>query len=151
MADEQWIAEEVIAKKLGLDRDRARDLRPTSAKKIGREIYWPRADAESVANGLKLSLAEASATPPGEPESAERGEELTVVSSPGVDGFHFTNRHLIRCARAEGELVVVRVVSSQKYTPRLQDGQPMRLRAEKAPEGNWWILVGREPRWKGKL
>lgn len=146
MADTEWIAEDVVAKKLALDRDRARDLRPASAKKMGREIHWPLAEAEAVATGLGLTLGDATAAP----GATERGEEVTVVSSPGRDGFHFTNRCLIRCQRGAGEQIVVRVISSQKYVPKLANGTPMRLRAEKAPEGNWWRLVGREPRWKGK-
>lgn len=149
----EWIAEHDIADHLGVKRDDIRAHRPAAATgevtAQGNIIFWLKNAAVRVAEKLGLSPAvlEKSATPT--PTVSDETETLTVVSEPGPTGYHFGNPHLIRARRANGNVVVVRVVSSKKYRPKLQNGKPMELRAKPADEGAWWIRVGREPRFIG--
>lgn len=140
----EWIAEETLAARLNIPREKMRTMRPVTVQKKGAEIEWPLADATALATRLGLTLAE--------PEASERSdiEELTVCSSPGPTGWHFGNHHLIQARRKSGEVVVVRVMDSRKFLPRQGDGTPMVFPARKSDGGNWWVITGREPRWKGR-
>lgn len=141
MADApSFISEELLAQRLGMDREQLRKMRPRAAQKNGASVQWPWAHAEAVATGLGLTLAAV---------EVDGVEVLTVASSPGASGWHYPNHHVIQARTGAGELVVVRVVDSRKYVPKTGKGEPMTLQARRAAEGNWWLLVGREPRWKG--
>lgn len=144
MAD-AFISEEVLAHRLNITREKLRPLRPQNARTTGGTVEWPWADAETVAKHLKLPLG--APTPEKTPEDG--GEDLTVESSPQRDGYHFANKFLIQAKRKNGEVVTVRVLDSSKYVKATRAGKPMELRAMKAAGGNWWLLTGREPRWKG--
>lgn len=142
MITDGFIEEGELASRLGMARAKLKVLRPKNAETRGHGIWWALADAEAVARVVGLTLVAEQA-----PEVAE--EELAVVSTPGRDGYHFGNKFLLRAKRAGGEVVVVRVTDSRKFTPRLQNGQPMVFKAKKALAGNWWLMVGREPRHRG--
>lgn len=138
----EFIAEDLLAKRLGMSREAVRALRPKKTRAKGNNIEWPLDEAHRLAMLLNLEL-------PNEGAGEPAGEVLTVTSDAGRDGWHFANHNLIKARRQDGEEVIVRVVDSKKYAPLLKGGQPMVVRAKKSEMGNWWMLLGREPRWKG--
>lgn len=159
-----WIAEDELAKALGVDRPtvkRERPYVPTGGVRAnGKAIEWrdDAASALAIKLGLTFAVAEKNAaTAAAEPQknaaSSPEVEDLTVVSAPRVNGRHFANPNLIQGRRATGELVYVRVLDSAKYQPTLADhpDKPMVVKARKAVGGNWWELVSREPRWRGRF
>ena len=145
----ELVSEKDLSEQLGVPIKKIRDARPpTAVRHDGEGGYcWP------------LDLARAFASHHGIPfEGPEKktapaeAETLTVVSLARTPtGHHFANKNLIQAKRANGDLVFVRVVSSAKYRPMLHDGSgPMTLQARRSEAGNWWILVGREPRWPAR-
>jgi len=143
----EWIAENDVRKALNVRRPVVREARPVTHTTHGNEIVWLKKDAVAFALslGLDASAFEKSAAP-----AADGTEELTVASVPREGGWHYGHHHLITARRAvTGELVTVRVVDSRKYVPMHKDGTLMKLKARRVMGGNWWELVGREPRWKG--
>jgi hypothetical protein len=159
-----WIAEEEIAKSLGVEREKIRAERPRLAAgevgQQGRVIVWCRAAAMRLAAKLGLESPFPKKTPP-PAARAVRGllleknpppgspEVLTVFSTPRKDGWHFGQHNLIRAKRLNGEIVVVRVIDSRKYLPALRNGTPMTIVARPSDAGAWWWPVGREPRFPG--
>jgi hypothetical protein len=143
-----WISEDELATQLNVDRDKIRAQRlhldACEVMRHGQTVIWLRTAAARVATQLGLGAAFPEKSAP------DDTEELAVASGPGADGYHFAQHHLIRARRSDGELVVVQVLDSSKYVPRMQNGQPMVLRAKKSHAGNWWLLVGREPRFVGR-
>lgn len=149
----EWIAEEQLADALGVPREKIRAERPHlgagEVTKKGNVILWLRSAGERIAEKFGIPVTKKDATA-ATPEPKHFGEELTVVSQPmRSNGPHFGNVFLIKARRADGEVVVVRVLNSSKFLPRLQNGKPMTFRAQKAAAGNWWLLIGREPRFPG--
>lgn len=138
----EFIREDVLAKRLGMNRDDLMAMRPKNSRTKGGAIEWPLEEAHQTAQILNLEL-------PDELDQKMPGEIVTVCSAPARDGWHFGNHLLIKARRQNGDVVTVRVVDSKKYAPTLRGGQPMVLRARASEAGNWWLLVGREPRWKG--
>lgn len=156
MADEheqsitpELVNEQLLIEQLGIPIKKIRALRPEAAQvQSGVGVFWPMADAQALASHLGLHSfgpQEKTAPPPGV-------ETLVVVSlARGVDGRHFPNKNVINAARLTGDVVQVRVVDSAKYRRTLRiGGTPMLLQARRADSGNWWVLVGREPRWPGQ-
>lgn len=157
---EQWIPEEEIAALLNVPREKIRAERPQlSAGEItkkGNVISWLRSAGERVAAKMGLQLAPVDVSPD---EAAQKNtaepdngiEELTVLSQPmRSNGPHFGNQFLIKATRLNKEVVVVRVLNSSKFLPKLHDGKPMTFKAKKSSAGNWWQTVGREPRFPGR-
>lgn len=150
---DEFIAEELLAQELGVDRERLRKIRPAAVLVNKNIIQWPVAAAMAAAQqlGIEWEPAPQKNAANGSPDAAAttKEEDLTVTSVPGVSGHHFGNKNVIKARRTNGEIVIVRVVSSKNYLPKTRAGAPMVLRARPAAEGNWWVLVGRDPRWKG--
>lgn len=144
----EWVAEDDLATELGMPRSvlqQAREqLAPEDVDRDGPWVIWKKtaATAYAAAQGLTWPPPDAVAQPE---------EELTVDSSPreAWGGYHFPNRHIIRARRSSGELVNVRVVDARKYTTRLKNGAPMTFKAKRSDTGPEWLLVGREPRYRG--
>lgn len=145
--DDGWIEEATLAVLLGVDRGVLKKIRPhlpagAVKEKTGGAVVWEKSAA--VNEAMKLGLA---FQWPGEPvpeKSAATVERVTVVRTP-------PNRHIVTCRRPSGEEIHVRVVDNRKYVPVGLDGKPMTLEATKNSMGNWWNLVGREPRWRGRF
>lgn len=168
-----WIHEDDLAKSLGVDRDTVKRHRPHvptgGVRTNAKAIEWNAEAAAWLASRLQLPAPQfqknaapmaAGEAAPGEktapPASALPGEELAVVSKPTVGGRHFANPHIIKARRADGSVVDVRVMDSAKYQPTLctdkgPTDKPMMIRAKKATGGNWWELLSREPRWRGRF
>ena len=152
-----WIPEQLVAEKLNVARDTIRAQRPYLAaggvEKRDGTVCWTKNAARTVAEKLGLDASVfAEKTPPTANASAPvaNGEELLHVHSrPGQTGQHFPNPRVIHGRRPNGEIVVVSVVDSRKYTTHLRTGEPMTFKAKKATAGNWWVLTGREPRFRG--
>lgn len=140
----EWLEEETLATRLGVDREKTRAARPTDVRRSGNSVMWPLEAARAFAkkNGLLLPEPEKNAA------AGDGSEVLKVLSSPDKTGFHF-GRHLIRAARDNGEPVFVRVTDSSKFRQRLQNGELMTFRAKKEARFPHWTLTGREPRWPG--
>ena len=154
--NDEWIAEEDFARALGVPRSVLREARPTldsgEVDLRGNVLYWLKKTALATAArlGLQTTALDTKKTAvPGKNEEEPMGELMTVASSPGPDGYHFSNHFLIKARRANKEVVVVRVKDSRKYRPMGQNNKPMTLRAVPADEGSWWVHVGREPRFIG--
>ena len=169
-----WMAEDDLARALGVDRGTVKRHRPDAptggVRMNGKAIEWSEAAASALAVRLTLpppvfqkNAAPAATadveqkTPPPDPAASTPAalpsgvEELTVFSKPVANGRHFANPHIIKAQRANKDVVDVRVLDSGKYQPLLWDGsKPMTLRAKKSLAGNWWDLVSREPRWRGR-
>lgn len=75
-------------------------------------------------------------------------ESVTIVSTARNGQPHFTNYRLVKCARSNGEEILVVVRKSHNYRPRLTNGAPMTMEVQK--EGNQWIHYGRDPREPGR-
>lgn len=143
-ADKILVPETLLCEQLNVPIKKLRDLRPSTIEKTADGIGWPLADAQALADQMKATL-----TLPDKKTAPELDGELVTVFSTakGSDGRHFANPNVIQCKRSNGQVVVVRVVNSAKYRPTLRiSGEPMTLRAKQAVGGNWWVLVGREPR-----
>lgn len=138
------VNELLLIEQLGIPAKKIRALRPANAVQGPDGVLWPLAAATALAMSMGAELAQAEKKSP-----ADGIEELTVHSTArGTDGRHFTNPNVIQACRANGEVVTVRVVHSGKYRPTLRiNGEPMTLKARRANGGNWWVLVGREPRY----
>jgi hypothetical protein len=153
----EWISEEELADLLNVPREKIRaerqQLTASEVSKKGNVIFWQRSAAERVAAKMRLQLPQKN-TPPTEgtvPNQNDGVEELTVVSQPmRPNGPHFGNPFLIKASRPNKEVVVVRVLHSHKFLPKLHDGTPMVLKAKQSSAGNWWQLIGREPRFPGR-
>lgn len=139
----EWITEDELATRLNVDRSVLRQRRPYllagEVEQKNGAVLWQKNAAARVAAELGLPMAEGEAEAPA-PEPPP--ETLTVISQA-------VNRNIVNAQRASGEAVCVRVVDNRKYIPRLGNGQAMTLTAKKSTAGNWWVLVGREPRWPG--
>lgn len=155
----EWIDEEKAAAALGVNREVLRTQRPHlgpgECRKHGNAFQWLASTVERIAATLGLQFHEKNAPPipatnPDQP-AAPAEEELTVYSQPmGPNKPHFAQSQLFKAKRANGEIVVVRVTDSRKFLPKLRKGQPMTFKAKKAAAGNWWQLIGREPRFPGQ-
>lgn len=144
------ITEVALSELLGISRPALRARRQKMADfpvqpVDGRPTMWPRGLAMKVARDLGLQLPEIPKA-----EAPQVGEIVTVASKPVAHGRHFLNPNVIQVKRENGELVYLRVVDSSKYLPHLRGTtKPMTLRAAPSPSGNWWTLLGREPRFVG--
>ena len=144
----ETINERVLIEQLGIPEKKLRALRPVGVEvRSGEGVFWPVASAVELAGSMGAEL-----TLPQEKTAPDATEELSVASDPRLgSGQHFPNPKLIRARRASGELVLVRVMDSRKYRRFLRiGGAPMVIRAQPAASGNWWNLVGKEPRWPGQ-
>lgn len=160
MPDDQWIDEEQAATQLGVKREVLRAQRPHlgpgECRQHGNAVQWLVSAARRVAAKLAIPIPEKNAPASQTPASSEKitapdEEELTVFSQPmGPNKPHFAQPQLFKAKRASGEIVVVRVTDSRRFLPKLRTGQPMTFKAKKASAGNWWQLVGREPRFPGQ-
>lgn len=141
-----WVAEDDLATELNIPRDVLQTARekmpPADVDRDGPWIVWKKSAAAALAQSLGLEW------PPAQ-KNAPAGETLTVASAPRNGGFHFPNPHIIRARRATGEVVDVEVKDSSKYTTHLRTGEPMAFQAQRSTAGNYWLLIGREPRYKG--
>lgn len=162
-----WMTEEALAKTLGVDREVVKRERPyagTGGVRVnGKAIEWSAEAATALA--VKLGINDlifqknappAAVAPSAGPEKnaapADGIETLTVASAPACNGRHFANPNIIKARRDNGEVVCVRVMDSGKYQPTLWNSkEPMTIKAKKSPGGNWWELIGREPRWRGRF
>lgn len=149
-----WVAEETLATELNIARELLRSLRPTLPESdfalYGHTVAWKK----TAATGVALSLGLIWPVPDGQPapqKTAPVPEILTVHSEPRGDGYHFPNHRIIRARRESGAVVDVQVMDSSKYTTHTREGQPMRFRAQPSTSGPHWVLVGREPRFKGQF
>jgi hypothetical protein len=141
----EWIAEDDLAAALGMDREKLRlaraTLPPEDVDLDGPWVVWKKSAATAWAadQGLQFPM-----------EQKPTPELLRVASkSCGPQGYHFPNRRIIKALRPNGELVTVRVADSSKYVERLRNGQPMEFLAIPSRHGAEWVLVGREPRYRG--
>lgn len=147
MGDHEWIDEEALATALAVDRTVLRARRPYllagEVQQHHGAVQWKKTAAARVAAelGLVFALEEKNAAPA--QETPPPVETLTVLARA-------LNPRIVNAARPNGERVAVYVVDNRKYVPVTSTGEPMTLRARKATVGNWWVLVGREPRWIGK-
>ena len=145
----EWVAEETLATELGLPRTLLQEARerlaPEDVDRDGPWVIWKKTAATAFAAAQGLTWP-----PPAAPARPE--EELIVTSLPreAWGGYHFPNRHIIRAKRATGEQVNVRVMDPRKFTTTLKNGAPMKFRAGQSESGPEWLLVGREPRYRGQ-
>lgn len=149
---DDWVAEETLATELNVPRELLRSMRPTLAeaefKLFGNVVALKKNAATTIA--LSLGLVWPSPFEPEQKTAPPVAEELTVESAPRGDGWHFPNHRMIRARRTNAEIVDVMVMDSSKYVTHLRTGQPMTFRAAKSTSGPHWVLVGREPRYKGQ-
>ena len=148
MPDESdWISEDQLATHLAVKRAalrvQRRSLGQGEVSQKNGAVMWRRTAASRVAASLGLEWPSETAAAPAQLSAAPAIETVTVVSQA-------LNVNIVNCRRATGELVCVRVMNNKKYVPRLRDGSPMTLQAQKSPAGAWWRLVGREPRAPGQ-
>jgi len=147
-----WVAEETLATELNVPRELLRSMRPTLAEVdvmlFGNVLAVKKDAATTIA--LTLGLIWPSTGVTTEKTAQSQIEELTVASAPRGDGWHFPNKRMIQARRANAELVDVLVMDSRKYVTLLRTGQPMTFRAAKSTNGPHWVLVGREPRFRGQ-
>lgn len=148
-----WVAEDDLATELNVPRSvlvlgRRELLATAEVDSDGPWVVWRKTAATRFAASLGLVWPAVATTEPAK-KTAPAPEELTVVSAPRGDGWHFPNHHIIRAQRANGEQVDVQVWDSSKYTTHLRTGEPMKFKALPSPAGLHWVLVGREPRFKG--
>jgi hypothetical protein len=145
-AGNDLVNEHLLIEQLGIPLKKIRAMRPEGVQVQPDGVFWPLWLAHALADSVQGTL-----TLPEKNAAADGIEELTVSSiARGSDGRHFPNPSVIHARRTNGDIVVVRVVSSSKYRPTLRiGGQPMTFKARKA-DGNWWVLVGREPRYPGQ-
>lgn len=147
--EQDWISEEALAAALGVARDRLRERRPYllagEVEQKNGAVQWQKSAAVRVAGELGLAWGSAAedAEDADAPPAADEGVETMTVVSQAL------NRNIVNAKRADGSLACVRVTDNRKFVPRLGNGTPMTLRAKKSTAGNWWLLVGREPRWPG--
>ena len=165
-----WMTEDALAHALGVDRAIVRKHRPNAptggVRLNGKAIEWSAVAASTLALTLALpdTQFQKKAAPAATGEesakkiaAADGVEELTVSSSPMAHGKHFGNPYLIKAKRADGEEVTVKVMNSEKYRPTLLDAmcrdtkEPMVIKARRSVGGNWWELMSREPRWRGRF
>lgn len=158
-----WISEDELCARLSVERAVGRQHRPKApsgcVRQRGRVVEWSHEGALWLAAELAIPVPSEKNAPP-EPDTAEplpqkkadEPEQVTVISRSVINGRHFANQHIIQCARCNGEKIYVRVMDSAKYQPFLADDpkKPMTLRAKKARGGNWWEMLDREPRWRGR-
>ena len=150
-----------LAKLLGVDRDIVKKQRPYAltggVRLTGKTIEWSDSACLAVAIALALPTEVFKKNAPQVASGAgtvpdDGIESLTVVSAPSANGKHFPNPHIIKAKRAGGEVVCVRVMDSAKYQPTLWNAPgPMVIKAKKSVGGNWWELISREPRWRGRF
>lgn len=140
MTDSPTIPEADLATTWRVPRQRLREIRKKLA--AGEALTTPEGVLWLPAAALRVAQELGLAWTPGAVAEPEPGEVLTVVRPAA-------NPNIVMCRRKNGEEVAVRVVTNTKYVPKLTNGTPMTLRAQKSPAGNWWVLMGREPRWRG--
>jgi hypothetical protein len=149
LQNSEWVAEDDLATQLNVDRAVLLEAREKMAAddvdKEGPWVIWKKTAAAKFAVSLGLvwpAVESAEKTPP--------AERVTVFSAPrGVNGRHYPNPRIITVLRANGERVNVLVMDSSKYLTRLRSGEPMTFLARQSTSGSHWVLVGREPRFRG--
>lgn len=148
-----WVSEDALATELNVPRELLRSLRPTLAAEdvgvFGHVVGWKKNAAAVVARSLGLTWPPVDDAGTPQQKTALEPEVLTVASTPREDGYHFPNRRIIRAQRSNGTVVDVQVMDSSKYVTTARNGQPMTLRAVPSTSGPHWLLVGREPRFRG--
>jgi len=75
-------------------------------------------------------------------------EKMTLVRANwGSTG----SKVVVQARRPSGEIVTVRVHSNANFVVTMANGQPMTFHAMQNPHSpQFWTLVGRSPRWKGR-
>lgn len=146
--DDQWIEEDTLAELLGVPRPFLKKMRPdmpagTVDTNRVKAVIWQKSAARNALTAFGLVFDWPEPPPAATPTPPPAKERVTVVCSP-------PNRRIVTCKRATGALVHVRVVDNRKYLPKGKDGKPMTLEAIKNTLGNWWNLIGPEPRWPGR-
>jgi len=154
MCDQEWISESELADKLNVNRSVLRKERPNlAAGEVSQKngaVMWLKAAAARVSGALGVTFAQehpflAKKTQDAPSGAQDEGVELVTVVTLAV------NPNIVNARRLGGQVVPVRVVDNRKYVPLCADGTPMTFPAKKSDHGNWWVLVGREPRWVGKF
>ena len=146
MSDE--ITEEELSKKLGISREsvaghRKRNLaRGEDWRKAGRVIVYTVKGAERMVKAVGITIPPDEQKALTEPPSGNGEETLTFQQG------NFPNRRIIRATRPNGQLVNVRVKSSENFTPKDHRGEPMTFPARQ--EGGIWVITRPTPRWRGK-
>jgi len=146
MSDE--ITEAELSKKLGISREsvaghRKRNLtRGEDWRKAGRVIVYTVQGAERMIKTVGITIPPDEQKALTEPPSNNGEERLTFRQG------NFPNRRIIRATRPNGQLVNVRVTSSENFTPKDHRGEPMTFPARQ--EGGIWVITRPTPRWRGK-
>ena len=148
-----WVAEDILATELAVPRSvlqQARNLLPMGdVDKDGPWVVWKKSAASAFAASLGLAWPPPEAAGDSPQKNPPEPEELAIASEPRGDGWHFPNHRIIRARRANGAIVDVQVMDSSKYSTHLRTGTPMIIKAQPSTSGPHWVLVGREPRFKG--
>lgn len=146
MSDE--ITEAELSKKLGINREsvaarRKRFLtRSEDWYKAGRTIVYSKIGAERLIKTVGVSLPVKEEKALTAPSNGHSEEMLTFIQGG------FPNRRIIKAKRKNGELVMVRVKSSENFTSKDHRGEPMTFPARQ--EGGIWAIARPTPRWRGK-
>jgi hypothetical protein len=140
IAPTEWVTEAAIVSALNITRATVRAARPAVSRPsphphYQRAIEWPMSAVRDLAEKLALPW------PAGWPATSV---PPTAMNLPVVN--RAPNPHIVNCRHPDGHIVPVRVVDNRKYVTN----GGMTVPATKSPQGNWWVLVGSEPRWVGK-
>ena len=142
------ITESELSQKLGISREsvaghRKRNLtRGEDWRKAGRVIVYTEQGAERLIKLVGLTIPSDEKKALTEPPSGNGEETLTFLQG------NFPNRRIIRARRPNGQLVNVRVTSSENFTPKDHRGEPMTFPARQ--DGGIWVITRPTPRWRGK-
>jgi hypothetical protein len=144
---EETITELELSRKLGIPRNtlishRKNLKRGPDFKKDGRSIVYTNQGVESIIKLVGITKPTENKKPLTEPIERQNEEILTFIQG------NFPNRAIIRAKRQNGDLVMVRVKSSQNFTLKDHTGKPMTFPA--VYEGGIWVIKRPCPRWRGK-
>lgn len=145
---EDIITELELSKKLGITKQKVAEYRKAQLtrgedwKKDGRTVVYTTAGAERLIEVVGITTPTAETKAITEPIRTLNEEILTFIQG------NFPNRAIIRAKRQNGDLVMVRVKSSQNFTLKDHTGKPMTFPA--VYEGGIWVIKRPCPRWRGK-
>jgi len=143
------ISESELSKKLGITREsiaghRKRNLnKGKDWRKAGRVIVYTQEGAERLMDvvGCVISTDEKETLTE---QNKSKNEEILTFIQGG-----FPNKRIIKAKRKNGELVMVRVKTSENFRPTDHLGNPMTFPAD-LDGGNVWNIARSLPRWPGK-
>ena len=144
------ILESELSKKIGVSRSVIKGHRNRLLKHGEHWQKKGRANVYSEEGASLIMEAAGVPTPPDEIKAivddseAKKGdaEELTYVHAK------FANTRVIKARRESGEVVIVRVKTSENFRPADHRGNPMTFPAR--CEGGVWVIARPLPRWAGK-